>query len=579
MRNSKVMFVTGLLWYILTCVSVVPTALGRAPKILSVYPVVENVGLYEKFELWLNLDSAFTNPFDPEQIDVQVEFTSPSGQVWTVWGFYNPSSVDVHWMVRFSPVEKGIWRYVIKVKDAEGEAQSPPGVFTAVASKHHGFIQIAENKRYLCHTDGTSFYGVGLWYNDSPWQGTRGKIQEMDLDNLKQRGTNFICTRLEMLETLATGLGRYDQAVCDRLDQVFSWCEQRDIYIGLNLWFHNYISEKVWESWLKGNPYKSVTTMSDFYSSQEAWQYQEKMHRYVIARWGYSRVLFLWFVVDEINGTDGWYSDRAGAETWCQKVHDFLKKHDPYGRPTTGTQSGGAKQWWPEGYEIFDVAARELYEAQKHPMPKSGKLGPLDENPLQFSYRNYESQIKNLWHDFLKPAIIGECGWDHGYYEPGMPGYLAMYHNTLWVSLTNGLCATPFWWAYHDYVKDGVVTNQMLHFSKFVADIDFANLDFKPAKITAGDCDAWAMKSDELIFGWVVNPRVSVAKESFTLSGLPNLKYEVRLYHTWRGEYIEKKTLECKGGEVTVRIPELTTKRGKASHIGNDIAFKLVPLD
>ena len=102
--------------------------------------------------------------------------------------------------------------------------------------------------------------------------------------------------------------------------------------------------------------------------------------------------------------------------------------------------------------------------------------------------------------------MIGECGWDHTYYEAGMPEYLAMYHNALWVSLANGLCATPFWWAYSDRINDSVVTNQMLYFSRFVADIDFANLELEPAAITAGECDAWAMKSDKLVFGWVVNP-------------------------------------------------------------------------
>ena len=555
----------------------VSTVDAASPEIVSVEPVTASVGLYEKFELRIDLTSGFTNPFDPEQIDVRAEFTAPSGKVWTIWGFYKPTSVDVHWMVRFSPTEKGIWRYIVKVKDPEGTAQSNVGSFTAVASMHHGFVTIANNKRYLRHTDGSSFYGVGLWYNDSPWRISRGAIQEGDLDNLKRRGANFICTRMEMLETLATGLGRYDQAVCDRLDEVFSWCEQRDIYISLNLWFHNYISEKIWGSWLKGNPYKSITKMSDFYSSREAWKYQEKMHRYVIARWGYSRALLLWFVVDEINGTDGWYSDRKGAEKWCRKIHEYLKKHDPYGRPTTGTQSGGVKQWWPNGYEIFDIAAREIYEAQKHPMPKSGKLGPLDDSPLQFSYRNYATQAQKLWSGFSKPAINGECGWDHTYYEPGMPGYLAMYHNALWVSLANGLCATPFWWAYSDFVNDSVVTNQLLHFSRFVADIDFANLDFEPAKITAEDCDVWAMKSDKLTFGWVVNPRVSVAKESFTLSGLQDGEYEVRLYRTWRGQYMDKQTVQCRAGSLTVSIPELTTTRGHAAHIGNDIAFKIVP--
>jgi hypothetical protein len=154
-----------------------------------------------------------------------------------------------------------------------------------------------------------------------------------------------------------------------------------------------------------------------------------------------------------------------------------------------------------------------------------------------------------------------------------------MYHNAIWVSLANGLCATPFWWSYNDWINDSVVTNQMLHLSKFVADIDFARLDLEPAKITAGPCDAWAMKSDELIFGWVVNPRVSVARESFTVFGLQNGKYEVRLYRTWRGQYMDTQTLPCSGGDLTVKIPELNTRRGHAEHIGHDVAFKIVPVE
>jgi len=298
----------------------------------------------------------------------------------------------------------------------------------------------------------------------------------------------------------------------------------------------------------------------------------------MIARWGYSRALFLWFVVDEINGTEGWTKgEHSVAEDWCRKVDKYFNEHDPYGRATTGTQSGGIGQWWPEGYEIFDIAAREIYEAQGHPMPKSGKIGPDDQDPIQSSYRNYATQVQNLWKGFEKPAIVGECGWDHTYYEPGMPGYLAMYHNALWVSMANGICASPFWWAYSDWLNDSVVTNQMLYFSEFVKDIDFANLSLTPADITATDCDAWAMKSDKLIFGWIVNPKTSVARDSFTISGLADGKYEVRLYRTWRGRYLEGQTLECSGGKLTCTIPELKTTGGHALHIGNDVAFKIVP--
>jgi hypothetical protein len=210
-------------------------------------------------------------------------------------------------------------------------------------------------------------------------------------------------------------------------------------------------------------------------------------------------------------------------------------------------------------------------------MPKSGKVDPSDESPLRYSYRNYATQTQNLWKGFQKPALVGECGWDHTYYEPGMPGYLAMYHNALWVSLANGLCCTPFWWAWSDLINDSVVTNQMRYFGQFVGDIDFAHLDLQPVQVDAGGCDGWAMKSDKLIFGWVVNAKTSVAKDSFTIAGLKDGNYEVRLYRTWRGRYLDPQTVECREGKLTVTIPELTTTGGHASHIGNDVAFKIVP--
>jgi hypothetical protein len=152
-----------------------------------------------------------------------------------------------------------------------------------------------------------------------------------------------------------------------------------------------------------------------------------------------------------------------------------------------------------------------------------------------------------------------------------------MYHNALWVSLANGLCCTPFWWAWSDWLNDSVVTNQMHYFSQFVGDINFAQLDLEPVLVEAGNCDAWAMKSDRLIFGWVVHPKTSVAKESFTIAGLKDGNYEVRLYRTWRGRYLDPQTLPCRDGKLTVTIPELATTGGHALHIGNDIAFKIVP--
>lgn len=68
-----------------------------------------------------------------------------------------------------------------------------------------------------------------------------------------------------------------------------------------------------------------------------------------------------------------------------------------------------------------------------------------------------------------------------------------------------------------------------------------------------------------------------VANESFTVSGLPDGGYDVHLYRTWRGRYLKPQTVEAHGGNLQVTIAELTTTGGHALHIGNDVAFKIVP--
>jgi hypothetical protein len=253
-----------------------------------------------------------------------------------------------------------------------------------------------------------------------------------------------------------------------------------------------------------------------------------------------------------------------------------LKANDPYGRPTTGTRSGGIKEWWPNGYQIFDIAAREIYEAQGHPMPPSGKPNLITENPLKFSYLNYARQTQDLWSGFNKPAVIGECGYDHTYYEPGMPGYLEMYHNALCTSLANGLSATPFWWSNGPYLNDAVVTRTMSHFSMFVRDIDFAAKQWKPIVLKVSDGDGWAMQGEAMTFGWVVNSLNGVANETFSVPGLDDGEYDVHLFRKWRDEYMPPTAATATGGTLSVKVPELRPVGRRAQNIGNDVAFKIV---
>jgi hypothetical protein len=298
--------------------------------------------------------------------------------------------------------------------------------------------------------------------------------------------------------------------------------EERDMLLSLNIWFHSYLSETVWGGgnirWW-ANPYKQITSAKDFFRSDPAWKYQEKLYRYFIARWGYSRALAIWFIVDEINGTDGWVTgDSLAASTWGRKVHDYFKANDPYNHPTTGTRSGGIQEFWHQGYQTFDIAAREIYEAQGYQINTTSTVDSAAVHPLKSSYSNYAREIRKLWNGYEKPSIIGETGWDHTFYEPSMPGYLAQYHNALWVALATGSAMTPFWWAHSRTVNDNILTSQITGIRRFSDRIPFSKLTgLAPADIKSARGDAFAIKSNELFSGGC-QPRADVAGDRITVA-------------------------------------------------------------
>jgi hypothetical protein len=544
----------------------------------------DTVGRYDKFEMQINLTANFQNPFDPDEIDLNAVFISPSGKQWKINGFYNYSDYGSLWMVRFSPNETGRWIYQLNVRDLDGSAASEQKSFFVVPSPYHGPVKIAPNKRYLEYADGTPYYGVGLWYNDSYQAFNQGQINQETLDHLKKLGVNFISSFMIPLETMGTGLGRYDQNFSGRLDEVLSWCEDRNINLSLNIWFHAFLSKTVWPGgnrrW-ETNPYQLVCNAKDFYSSKEAWTYQEKLYRYIIARWGYSRSLAVWFVVDEVNGTDGWMSgDSIGANNWAQNVQDYIKTHDPYNHLTTGTRSGGINEFWSQGYKTFDLAAREIYESQGFPINETGIIAADSINPLTRSYLNYTHEIKKLWNGYEKPAIIGETGWDHTFYEPSMPGYLSWYHNALWVCMANGTAMTPFWWAYSPYLNDNVITNQIRSFERFVSTIPFSKLTrITPTDAEISGGNAFAMKSDQVIFGWVVNPKTDVSGATVTVRSIPVGEYTLKIYHTWDGRFISENKIICAAGSVTFKLPVLHITDYHAHYLGQDAAFVLIPVN
>jgi len=171
-------------------------------------------------------------------------------------------------------------------------------------------------------------------------------------------------------------------------------------------------------------------------------------------------------------------------------------------------------------------------------------------------------------------------GWDHTFYEPSMPGYLALYHNALWASLSSGLSMTPFWWSHSRFVNDNVVTQQLTSIKRFTSGIPFNKLDqIVPVKATLSNGDAFAMKSEQLTFGWVVNPETDVSGALVSVSSLYDGDYILQLYHTWRGRFFHEEKIACKNGTIEFSIPVLKIEDYHARYVGQDIAFILTPVE
>ena len=535
----------------------------------------QSVGLYEKFEVLAGLQNAiYTNPYDPEQIDLSGEFTAPSGKVWHVPGFYDNFQGKNEWKVRFAPNETGEWTFRLVLKNGGQTVYSASRSFTAVPSAYHGWIRPSpQNPHYLIYDDGTPFYGVGAYY---PWSVSNGSS---GLARLQEAGANIFGywnimygNEGRIIESLVSGIGHYDQAKCGRIDQILEWSESRNLKVMLAIWPHDLLSSTVWVHQWQNNPYKDVCDVNDFYSSEAAWRYQKKQYRYLIARWGYSRSLAVWEIVNEINGTDGWVNGRQQEATqWVDKVHRFFKEMDPFGHPTTASQSGGL--YWAEGYNLVDLPNVHLYETG-WPMAFPG-------DPLRSSAHLYHRIAAQLYRDFAKPGIFGEAGYrnTYGSFAVPSPEYTTLYHNALWASWAGGLAMTPFWWAYNspDIMSDDVL-EQMRSFAAVAGAHPYAREPLQPGDLWAEECDAYAMRTDSSAFGWIRQRQgKNLSAYPFRLKGLADTVYAVTWYNTWDGNPILTTFHRSEGGVLSGYLPDFGAKLPDAAFFAEMAATGVTP--
>lgn len=432
------------------------SSLNASPVFNSITTNKDTIGVYEKFEITINLTASFSNPFDKNQIYLRAIFTSPSGKNFTIDGFYYqdfirtgpPETLIVnnqpHWKIRFTPVEIGEWTYKIYCTDQTGSTNTNDFHLICTTSDKKGFVRIANN-RYLKYENGEQFFGIGLnmgWY-DYP---EKTFSYQKWIDSLAANNGNLIRVWMSenafAIEWKNTGLGNYTNRL-DRayqLDWLFDYAEKKNVFIQLCLIPHGQFSINVNPEW-NNNPYNSsnggpCNTPEEFFINQTAINFFKKRIDYIIARWGYASNLFAWEIFNEVDHTHNYNQNKQNVIQWLLDIAQYIKLKDPYQRIVTTSFANEFLEPAIWSSNFFDIIQIHHYNTTSDMQTALVELTKL-----------YLS-------DYNKPTAIGEYDFlELGYWASINDPLGVNLHNSIWASIMSGAYMSAMSWSWENYIS------------------------------------------------------------------------------------------------------------------------------
>ena len=201
---------TVLTWFVLAFAAANP--LGDSGPRIDIEASTQKVGKYEKLELSIEIARRYENPFDPQEVDLTVQISSPSGKTFVLPAFFcqdyerrqmNQGRTRENWFypinggvwkARFAPMEMGKYSAVALLKDKNGTAQSSSIRFECTASKNRGFLRAGRSDpRFFEFSEGEPFFVIGqnLAYISGGQYVNLTKAEEI-FAKLSENGANFL---------------------------------------------------------------------------------------------------------------------------------------------------------------------------------------------------------------------------------------------------------------------------------------------------------------------------------------------------------------------------------------------------
>jgi hypothetical protein len=621
--------------------------LAGAPPRPAAAPVIANIATnlasypnsrvprYAKLEISFDLTAAFANPFDPAQVSVEGRFVAPDQAVLAQPGFYYQEYITTTtaggqetytpagapgWRIRFAPQQAGRYQYTIVVTDSAGTAASSPAWFDVVDAGRPGFVRVSsQNNRYFGFDDGRPFIGVGL--NVAWWQSEQqrissyaysfGRMSEHKANLARVWMTNSGKDQYWILSIQDKTLGAdYNLEEAWAFDHILEMARQKGIYLLLTLDDVNQYTYN-WPANLyntaQGGP---CVNPSCVFTSPAAAQYQERVFRYIVARWGYSPHILSWELFNEINelewSTANW--DWCRVTAWHQEIARAIASIDAH-RHLVNSSTGSFKTYGGTCSGASSApnlyAAPEMQFAQIHYYYVAGCCAWAPSDPAGRDMADLTRYYARLVHNSVsdKPAIIGEWGilnaqWtDSPFLADDDTG--VHLHEGLWSSIMSGMAATGLGWHWGHYRDhDPAWWRHYLGIANYLADIDIQNLGvLKPLNVdfslpggadnrpdafasTNGKLRVMGLGNGHSAYVWIENVDntwwnavhgAAPGPQSGTVTVYhlaPGARYAVTRWDAYAGQASGTEAVTASaGGAIQIAIQGLAT----------DIAFKIRP--
>jgi len=570
-------------------------AAPAAPRMIRPVLSAESVPLYEKLEITFELDTFYDNPFDPEVVDVQGHFVSPSGQQIDVPGFFyesyersqndqgfermNPVGKPC-WKVRFAAKEEGEWKYSVTVDDAAGSLRSTVGRFTATAPVHpEGYVRVSQkDPLYFEFENGDWFYPVGINMRDGGDDATDQK-GTYDFDYYFKRfhdeGINFVRTWMcawwggiewsDEYHSRFDDIGRYNTYNAWRLDHCVDLAEQYGIFLEVTLNSHGQVRrDKFDEEWTYSpwNPRNGghVASPAMFFTSERVKKEFLNRYRYIIARWGYSRNVMSWDLWNEVDLAEGYYPDVVSG--WHKQMAGALKQMDPWKHLVVTHIC----LFWGFGNEMWALPEIEYVQSDAYWDQNDKRTGDFrTDMGMRASYQGKVRADAGNAPLFQKPFVFIEYGPLYIAVSGGKVSpeeFAQRFRIGMWTSAVIPNAGPGLYWYHQEWDKHQLYQYQK-PLMKLFSGYDRRGRDLRlknTVVVKGGAIRSIGMSDGTEGFFYVHNPEVMQQKrEAIT----PIAEAKLYVYDTPTGmydvEFIDTLTAETTG-TVEVEVPEKRTR-------------------